>query len=164
MVNITYIGDTLIATKITGDEFVPRGEDSFKCDLSPRLEFKSLSYLEPIELTDEESSQCGNRYLPRYFGKGQVANKRHQNAQWVDGQLILIGNCFSFIWLPIHHQVFFSRPTPEVVLDMFRRQERDELKKDPVSKMRLEAQAMMDKTFWHEDKSKRDFKEEGKFE
>ena len=35
MVNITYVGDTLIARKVTGDENVPAGEISFQADLSP---------------------------------------------------------------------------------------------------------------------------------
>merc|ERR1711976_986792 len=35
LVNITYVGDTLIARKVTGDENVPAGEITFQADLSP---------------------------------------------------------------------------------------------------------------------------------
>jgi len=111
MVNITYVGeheDVLVATKTTGDQNVPRGEVSFTCNLSPRLQFQSTSLsLEPIELNARAARQWGKRYLPRHSGKGQVAAEGYRNAQWMDGQLILVGRFFAFAWLPIGHQVFF---------------------------------------------------------
>lgn len=39
----------------------------------------------------------------------------------MDGQLIIIGDeYFSFAWIPIEHQIFFGRPSPELSLKMFR--------------------------------------------
>ena len=35
MINVTYVGDLLIAYKVTGDKNVPRGEITFQADLSP---------------------------------------------------------------------------------------------------------------------------------
>jgi len=36
MINITYVGNTLVAHKVTGDENVPKGEATFKVDLNPQ--------------------------------------------------------------------------------------------------------------------------------
>ena len=109
MINITYSGDTLIATKVTGDKNVPRGEVSFTADLSPRAPAlpgsESLSSLEPIELNARAARQWGKKFLPRHPGRGQVASEGFKNAQWMEGQLILVGRCFSFAWVPIGHQV-----------------------------------------------------------
>lgn len=147
MINITYVGDTLIATKVTGDEHVPQGEISFQCDLSPRLEFKSKSsFLEPIELNKKASRNWGKRYLSRFSGKGQVASLGFQNAQWVNGQLILVGKCFSFVWMDTGHKVFFKRPSDEVLLETFRNLQEE----DPVGHMRRIAESMLDDTELYE--------------
>ena len=37
MINITYSGETLIATKVTGDRNVPKGEVTFTVDLAPQI-------------------------------------------------------------------------------------------------------------------------------
>jgi hypothetical protein len=164
MINITYIEDALIATKVTGDDNVPCGEVTFTCDLSPRLIFQSVSsYLEPLELNKKASRHWGKKYLPRYSGKGQVASTGFQNAQYVDGQLIMVGQCFTFAWMPVGHQVFFERPSPDIVIDMFRKQE-DQLKKDPSSYMRRIAETMLDNTFWHEEEVNDFVNGEGIFE
>lgn len=103
MINITYSGDTLIATKVTGDQNVPKGEISFTVNLSPKAnpESSTVSGLEPIELNPKAARQWGKKYLPRHLGKGQVASENFQNAQWMEGQLILVGRFFSFAWVPI---------------------------------------------------------------
>ncbi|KAL3799409.1 hypothetical protein HJC23_013864 [Cyclotella cryptica] len=166
MVNITYVGeheDVLVATKVTGDQNVPRGEVSFTCNLSPRLQFQSASSLEPIELNARAAKQWGKRYLPRHSGKGQVASEGYQNAQWMDGQLILVGRFFSFAWLPISHQVFFGRPSPELVLKMLKEHEQNS-KKDNVASMRRVAETMMDGAYWNEQEADDFFNQEGCFE
>ena len=38
----------------------------------------------------------------------------------MDGQLILVGDYFSFAWIPIGHQIFFGRPSAELTLKMLR--------------------------------------------
>jgi hypothetical protein len=163
MVNITYSGDTLVATKVTGDQNVPRGEISFTANLSPRAQFQTMSGLEPIELNARAARQWGKRYLPRHVGKGQVASEGYQNAQWMDGQLILVGRFFSFAWVPIGHQVFFGRPSAELTLKMLREHQEEEMMKDHVAVMREEATHMMDETYWSE-RENNYFEQEGCFE
>lgn len=122
MVNITYaggeLGNTLVATKVTGDKNVPKGEITFTADLS--LMAREGKDLKPIELSDVASKQWGHKYLSRFPGKGQVASEGFVNNQWMDGQLILVGNYFSFAWLPIGHQIFFGRPSAELTLKMLK--------------------------------------------
>ena len=140
MLNCTYHGDTLVATKVTGGGNVPKGEVSFQVDLSPfrdntveepfidlpgleRIERSTHSSLplEPIELNNEAAEQWGSRFLSRFHGFGQVASSGFRNAQWMEGQLILVGTSyFSFAWLPLGHQVFFGRPSSEMTLKLLR--------------------------------------------
>jgi len=129
MINITYVGDTLIAFKVTGDKNVPKGEVSFQVDLSmessksrskqqqSRSESQS-KILQPIELSEDATRQWGTKHLERFSGKGQVAAEGFVNNQWLDGQLILVGDYFSFAWVPLGHQVFFGRPSAELTLKM----------------------------------------------
>jgi len=117
MVNVTYVGDVLVANKVTGDRNVPKGEVSFTVDLSPNT---NKGMLHPISLGREASKQWGCRHLQRFAGQGQVAAEGFTKSQFVDGQLILVNQYFSFAWLPIGHQVFFGRPSPELTLKMLR--------------------------------------------
>ena len=131
LINVTYAGDTLIATKLTGDKNVPRGEITFQVDLHP-LRFSNAKKsgrsgkepqqaLAPIALTEQAARKWGTRKLPRYGGLGQVAEEGFSNNQWMDGQLIIIGdNYFSFAWVPIEQQIFFGRPSAELALKMLR--------------------------------------------
>jgi len=119
MVNITYAGDTLIATKVTGDKNVPRGEISFTADLQPRTvsDPKRLSH---IELSEAAAAKWDHKMLPRFPGSGQVASDGFKDAQFVDGQLILIGDYFSFAWVPQKYQIFFGRPSSDLTIKMLR--------------------------------------------
>jgi Cyclin D1 binding domain len=126
MINVTYAGDTLIAYKVTGDKNVPRGEITFQADLHP-FGTKRVGRdptpvsLGPIKLTEKAAKKWGTNLLPRYSGLGRVAEEDFQNAQWMEGQLIVIGKeYFSFAWVPIEHQIFFGRPSPELALKMLR--------------------------------------------
>lgn len=40
----------------------------------------------------------------------------------MEGQLVVIGggDYFSFAWVPLEHQIFFGRPSPELTLKMLR--------------------------------------------
>ena len=132
MINVTYHGDLLVAYKVTGDKNVPRGEITFQVDLSPlpthqvgKGKASSLTPgpepLQPISLTDKAAKKWGTTQLPRYKGLGQVAEPGFKNNQWMDGQLIIIGEeYFSFAWVPIEQQIFFGRPSPELALKMLR--------------------------------------------
>jgi Cyclin D1 binding domain len=118
MVNISYIGDTLVAHKVTENSNVPKGRISFQVDLSPK---NPTDVLQPIELNEESTQQWGRRFLQRFSGKGQVASAGYKQREWMDGQMILVDKYFSFAWLPIAHQVFFGRPSPELTLKMLRK-------------------------------------------
>ena len=124
MVNVTYIGDTLVARKVTGDKNVPAGEITFQCDLRPSrtssttLETNGLSNL---ELSPEASKKWGTRQLQRFSGLGHVAEEGFKNNQWVEGQLVMVSEeYFSFTWVPLGIQIFFGRPSPELALKMIR--------------------------------------------
>jgi len=133
MINVTYQGDLLIAYKVTGDKNVPRGEITFQVDLNP-LDRKVVSdssndpssmstveQLQPISLTAKAAKKWGTTQLPRHKGLGQVAEAGFKKNQWMEGQLIIIGeDYFSFAWVPIEQQIFFGRPSPELALKMLR--------------------------------------------
>ena len=126
LINVTYAGDTLIAHKVTGSKNVPKGQASFEVDLSPFSAARRGEEAKPIELGEDAARQWGCRYLQRYGGRGQVAGDNFQDSQWVKGQLILVSDYFSFAWLPIGHQVFFGRPTPELVLKLHKKEEKEQ--------------------------------------
>jgi len=111
----------MVAYKVTGDKNVPRGEITFQADLSPRVSQQHEQALQPITLTEKAAKKWGTKQLPRFNGLGQVAEEGFINNQWMEGQLILIGQeYFSFAWVPIEHQIFFGRPSPELALKMLR--------------------------------------------
>jgi len=133
MINITYVGDTLIATKLTGDKNVPKGEVTFIADLSPTVKAKdgskkggkgysnnNASSLEPITLSESAAKKWGTAKLNRFHGKGQIASEKFTDTQFVEGQLIMVGDYFSFAWVPIGHQIFFGRPSLELTLKMLK--------------------------------------------
>ena len=132
MINVTYVDDTLIAYKVTGDANVPKGQVSFSVDLGT-----PSTTLEPIELQDDAAQQWGSKFLPRFDGQGQVASRGYVNSQWLAGQLILVNQYFSFAWLPIGHQVFFGRPSAELTLKLLR-QSRSKMQQDDLIRDFLE--------------------------
>ena len=128
MVNVSYVGDLLVAHKLTGgsSQHVPKGEVSFQADLSPGHDDNTS--LDPIELSLEAAEQWGSCFLQRHSGLGQVAGQGFLQSQWIEGQLILVNQqYFSFAWLPTGHQVFFGRPSPELTLKLLREDSSDAL-------------------------------------
>ncbi len=127
MVNVTYIGDTLIARKVTGDENVPAGEITFQADLSPpkptQTTFKDSKDekkpLSNIILSEAASKKWNTKQLARFTGLGQVAERGFVESQWMDGQLVFINqDYFSFGWLPLNHQILFGRPSYDLTIKM----------------------------------------------
>jgi len=159
MINVTYVDDTLIAYKVTGDKNVPKGEITFKADLSPN----SNVDLEPIELTSTASEQWGMKHLVRFPGKGQVAAEGFVNAQWMEGQMIMVGDYFSFAWVPIGHQIFFGRPSADLTLKMLKASETVSATGD-VEKMREYAMRCLEETIVLEEECRLDFSTGGCFE
>lgn len=79
-----------------------------------------------MTITETLASLFKNTYiknsLPRYPGKGQAAEPNYVNPTYLEGQLVVIGpgDYFSFAWIPLEHQIFFGRPSPELTLKMLR--------------------------------------------
>jgi len=154
MINVTYVGDTLIATKVTGDKNVPKDEITFTADLSPSFHRGSEAALAPIELSTTASKQWGTKGLMRFPGKGQVAAEGFLNAKYMEGQLIMVGEeYFSFAWVPIGYQIFFGRPSAELTLKMLKQSEekavvrgRQAFHKGDVQTMREYAAKCLEKT------------------
>mmetsp|Transcript_24779 Transcript_24779/g.53448 ORF Transcript_24779/g.53448 Transcript_24779/m.53448 type:complete len:433 (-) Transcript_24779:130-1428(-) len=128
MINVTYSGDQLIAYKVTGDKNIPRGEISFTANLSPNMDSdipssqQQQSKLDPILLSESSAKKWGTKRLPRFPGQGHAAEPGYINHQFMAGQLVVIGegDYFSFAWVPLEHQIFFGRPSPELTLKMLR--------------------------------------------
>mmetsp|Transcript_27327 Transcript_27327/g.41141 ORF Transcript_27327/g.41141 Transcript_27327/m.41141 type:complete len:453 (-) Transcript_27327:138-1496(-) len=121
LVNVTYVGDTLIATKVTGECVIPKGEVLFRADLSPPSDKNSKEKLDPIPLTGSVASKFGTQKLERYFGEGQLSSSEDfKDCKFVEGQLIMFDGYFSFLYLPSKQHIFFSRPSPELTLHLMR--------------------------------------------
>jgi hypothetical protein len=117
---VTYTGDTLVATKVTGDCSIPNGEVLFRADLFPHPNGKSED-LNPIQLTGSAASKWGVDKLERYSGEGRESSSDpNQKAKFEEGQLIMFDGYFSFLYLPTKRHFFFSRPSSELVLELMR--------------------------------------------
>lgn len=121
LVNVTYSGDTLIATKITGECHVPKGEVVFKADLFPLGDDDVKdNKLEPIPLNESAASKWNIKKLERYIGEGRITSDDAQNIESVDGQLIMFEGYFSFLFLPSKNHIFFSRPSPQLIVHLMK--------------------------------------------
>eukprot|EP00591_Stephanopyxis_turris_P011910 CAMPEP_0195513952 /NCGR_PEP_ID=MMETSP0794_2-20130614/5485_1 /TAXON_ID=515487 /ORGANISM="Stephanopyxis turris, Strain CCMP 815" /LENGTH=367 /DNA_ID=CAMNT_0040642089 /DNA_START=126 /DNA_END=1226 /DNA_ORIENTATION=+ len=114
MINVTYVGDTLIAKKTAGDTGVPRGEVTFAADLS------FSKSLEPLNVTGDMSKRWGIDKLIRHPGKAQVAKEASVDTEWVDGQFIMFEDHFSFLWTHNKKNIFFSRPSMALTIKLLR--------------------------------------------
>jgi len=131
MINVTYVGDIMIARKVTGDKNVPIGEISFQIDMSPPPSNPSLPStrkpLANIVLSKDAAKRWGTNQISRYQGLGQVAEEGFVNHQWMDGQMVVINEeYFSFSWMPLNHQIFFGRPSAELSIKMLRESKKSE--------------------------------------
>lgn len=136
LINVTYAGDTLMATKVVGDTYVPRGQVLFTAELSP-LNCSSLTPLNFSVRNDDSTNTAATataQLLLRYSGKGQIISddnnkkKKTQNVKsssntnkYVDGQLVMLNDDqFSFLWTHTSQFIVFSRPTPEQTIRLLR--------------------------------------------
>lgn len=113
LTDVTYVGDTLIATKSTGDVNVPRGQVSFTVNLAPHND----TALNALKVSLDSS---GAAQLPRFPGKGQIAKPGFVESKYVEGQMVLFENHFSFVWIPSRHHILFRRPKPEQTVELLR--------------------------------------------
>jgi len=123
IIRIHYEGETLFATKVTGDEHVPAGQVTFRADLTtPQQETETVYDLggedlvgvrvEVVSLSPEGSSE--QREVERFQGEGRIAARGFQHAHFVPGQLFLMDtDVVGFLWLPLGTFVVFSRAEEE---------------------------------------------------
>ncbi len=118
---MTYTGDTLIATKITGECQVPKGEVAFRANLFPiDDEGDDTKRLDPIPLNESAASKWNIKKLDRYTGEGRTSTEKNEESEFVEGQLILFDGYFSFLYLPTKQHIFFSRPSPQLITHLMK--------------------------------------------
>ena len=122
LIRVRYDGDTLFATKVTGDEHVPAGEVTFRAELATPCEpdAKGIEMegdmvgvrVEVVSLSADGAPQ--QRDVERYHGEGRIAAKGFQHAHYVPGQLFLMDtDVIGFLWLPLGTLVVFNRVPEE---------------------------------------------------
>lgn len=125
LIRVRYEGDTLFATKVTGDEHVPAGEITFQADLSTPFHDSTVCEtgnkelvgvrVEVVSLSSDGAQH--QREVERYQGEGRIAARGFQHAHFVPGQLFLMDtDVVGFLWLPLGTFVVFSR-VDEMELD-----------------------------------------------
>ncbi len=121
LINVTYVGDTLIATKVTGECQVPKGEVAFKAHLFPNdTDDENKKRLDPIPLNHSAANKWNIKKLDRYVAEGQIMSNDTQEKEVVDGQLIMFEGYFSFLYLPTKQHIFFSRPSSQLVIHLMK--------------------------------------------
>lgn len=125
LIRLRYEGDTLFATKVTGDGHVPAGEITFQADLTTPYHEATICEtgnkelvgvrVEVVSLSSDGAQQ--QREVERYQGEGRIAAQGFEHAHFVPGQLFLMDNdVVGFLWLPLGTFVVFSR-VDEMELD-----------------------------------------------
>jgi len=123
LVRLHYDGDSLIATKITGDEHVPAGEVTFRGDLTQPSDGSiddmppatGLAANEAVGVRVEVLSLSADgahepREVEQFRGEGRIAARGFRHPHYVPGQLFLMDDdVVGFLWLAIGTFVVFSR-------------------------------------------------------
>jgi hypothetical protein len=116
LIRVRYDGDSLYATKVTGDEHVPAGEVTFRAELADPCKPEQRSSgedmagvrVEVVSLSSDGAPQ--QREVERYVGEGCIAARGFQHAHYVPGQLFLMDtDVLGFLWLPLGTLVVFNR-------------------------------------------------------
>jgi len=124
LIRVRYVGDTMYATKVTGDEHVPAGEITFQAELATPFVETETQYssgdgdelvgvrVEVVSLSSDGAPQ--QREVERYHGEGRIAARGFQHAHFVPGQLFLMDtDVLGFLWLPLGTLVVFNRVPEE---------------------------------------------------
>lgn len=117
LVRFTYEGDTLVATKVTGDDHVPAGQITFRADVAAvdSEPFEEESRIEVVRVSNSGDSEPMD--VEKYRGEGCVAAKGYQRAHYIPGQLHLMDgeelDLVGFHWAALGTFVMFSRATEE---------------------------------------------------
>lgn len=120
LVRVSYEGDMLHATKVTGDAHVPAGEITFQADLSAPFDEHAAESMEDlagvrvevVSLSSDGSQE--QREVEQYQGEGRIAAMGFEHAHFVPGQLFLMDtDVLGFLWLPLGTFVVFSRVNEE---------------------------------------------------
>jgi len=120
LIRVRYDGDSLYATKVTGDEHVPAGEVTFRAELATPCQAEQRSSgedvagvrVEVVSLSSDGAPQ--QREVERYNGEGCIAARGFQHAHYVPGQLFLMDtDVLGFLWLPLGTLVVFNRVPEE---------------------------------------------------
>jgi hypothetical protein len=173
LINVTYTdNDELVAYKITNSQRA--SQTSQLPIFSVPLSSSQTLGLPPIQLQSDAMADAqlwgGQKYLPRFLGKGRVDdddNVRSMIEQdgtlflgsqgsldndasnkvplWVDSQLILVSEqYFAFYWLAMKEQVFFGRPSAELILKLMRMQSQTDPVREHLDRCWLETEHMED--------------------
>ena len=122
LIRVRYDGDTMYATKVTGDEHVPAGEVTFRADLANPCDAdppRNSGEEDMVGVRVEVVSLSGDgapeqREVERYQGEGRIAARGFQHAHFVPGQLFLMDvDVLGFLWLPLGTLVVFNRVPEE---------------------------------------------------
>lgn len=111
MINITYVGDTLLATTISIFGKLPKGELIFKADLS------YMNALQPIALGKEVAEKLGREKLTLYPGK--VQSYQSSTVRWVNGNFFMCReNVFGFLLPATNQHILFRRPKAKQIFQL----------------------------------------------
>lgn len=111
-IEVRYEGDTLIATKITGDQNVPAGAVTFKADVSEAGRLGMVGNeegLHPAEkIRGHLESNLGETLS--FGGEGMVAAPGFTRAMFVPGQLMAFPDqgVLGFLWLSLSRMIMFE--------------------------------------------------------
>jgi hypothetical protein len=118
LVRFTYEGDTLVATKVTGDEHVPAGQVTFRANVAEVDRGDPSDGDARVEVVRIHENTQERMEAERYRGEGCVAAKGYQHAHYIPGQLHLLEDgedldVVGFHWMKLGTFVMFSRATEE---------------------------------------------------
>ena len=104
MINVTYVGDNLIATAVAGSGNIPKGEIFLKADLS------YINALDPIRVSGTIAEKWGKEKLTLYPGKAQ-SSRTSSESKWASGHFFMCSDdMFAFLFLATKQHIIFRRP------------------------------------------------------